>query len=103
MLIQFLAITAASCCACVGHSDLAQRSIWPTTHSASTGLEKLIKKFKVVHVDAGVVYKKIVLKDVKDVDYLSLDPTDNSIVARGTASGLVTLADLIAKLDKVNP
>jgi hypothetical protein len=50
-----------------------------------------------------VVYKKIVLKDVKDVDYLSLDPTDNSIVARGTASGLVTLADLIAKLDKVNP
>ena len=58
-----------------------------------------VRKFKLKNADARTLAKKLG-KPIAGVDYLTADPTDNSIVARGTLQALAKLAKRISKLDK---
>jgi type II secretory pathway component GspD/PulD (secretin) len=64
--------------------------------------EMSVRKFKLIRGDAKLAFDRIDRKSLRGVDYLSYDPTDNSLVARGTEAGLQALKKRIEELDR-NP
>ena len=57
-----------------------------------------VRKFRLRKVEALALMGKF--EPLKGIDFIASDPTDNSIVARGTPEALETLAKRIAELDK---
>lgn len=62
---------------------------------------KSLRRFHVRYVDPKALYEKVISgKPIRGIDFISYDPTDFTVIARGTSGALDTLGKVLADLDK---
>jgi hypothetical protein len=64
---------------------------------------RVLRRYRVLNSAAQAVYGVIAKKPIPGIDFLSYDPTDNSLVARGTEKAHQELLDRIQDLDRIRP
>jgi type II secretory pathway component GspD/PulD (secretin) len=60
-----------------------------------------VRKFTLAHSSATEALEKLKKEKIEGLNFLSADPTDNSIVARGTKAALEQIGKKIGEIDKV--
>jgi hypothetical protein len=63
---------------------------------------RILRRFVLRTTSAATVRQQLIEKLIPGIDFLSYDPVENSIVARGTTKAMEELAAKIQALDKID-